>query len=169
MAANPSQGIAKGAMTNDNERIPWRLELFLHRGDPNYQSNRPDARDLAEDEKAGKFHKLVKIREGYKWEWNAGAKYLYAELIRAYGLDSESCEILLKLAKPKVGRKPEVETALNIARMKQQGMTAKMISKQLGMEVASVESYLKRRREPSIEERARTAVERAFRKSKRPG
>ena len=98
-------------MPNDNERIPWRLERLLHPGDPTYKSNRPDPRDLAGSEKAGKLRQLVEIREGYKWEWNAGARYLYAELIRAYGLDGEWREMLLKLAKPKAGRRPEVGIA----------------------------------------------------------
>ena len=44
------------------------------------------ARDLELAKEAKKFRKLMEIRKGYKWEWNAGAKYLYSELIRAYGL-----------------------------------------------------------------------------------
>ncbi|HEY2467840.1 MAG TPA: hypothetical protein VGI45_08360 [Terracidiphilus sp.] len=155
-------------MADDKDRIPWRLEYLLHPGDPTYKSNRPDVRDLEEDEQVERFKILLKIRDGYKWEWNAGAKYLFAELIRAYGLNSQWREILLEMAKPKPGRKPEVDTALNIAKLRQEGMTAKQISAQLKIEIAAVESYFKRRRKPSIEERARAAVDRAFGKSKRP-
>jgi len=155
-------------MQKPDERIPWRLERLQHLNDPNFKSNRPDAQDLAEDEKAEKFKQLMKIRKAYKWEWNAGARYLYAELIRAYGLNGERGEMLLELAKPKAGRKPEVDTALKIASLRQEGKTAKMIADQLGMGLATVESYLKRRRSPSPEEQARAAVQRAFGRSKRP-
>ena len=161
-------------MAKNNERIPWKLERLAHASDPAYKSDRPDARDLAEDEEARKFRELMKIRDNYKWEWNAGARYLYAELIRAYGLEGDRRESLLEMAKSKPGRKHEVDMAVKIASLKQQGMTAIQIKNQLECEgrqvsLQTVESYSKRRREPSAEEWARIAVERAFRRGKSPG
>ncbi len=101
------------------------------------------------------------------------AKYIYSELIRAYGLDGEWRELLIEMAKPTPGRKYSVEKAVRIALLRRQGMTAKKIAEHLGREgdaisVEGVESYLKRRRKPSGEEEAREAVQRAFSKRKRP-
>jgi len=110
-----------------------------------------------------KFRKLMEIRRGYKGEWNAGAKYFYAELIRAYDLDGEWLELLMEIAKPTPGRKHSVEKAIRIALLKRQGMTAKQIAEQLKCEgnaigVEGVESYSKRRRKRSVAETVRTAT-----------
>ena len=157
-------------MPNDKERIPWKLERLLHLNDPTFKSSRPDARDLAEDEEWSKVDHLVEIRRGYKWEWNAGAKYLFEELIRAYGLDAERRELLIEISKSKPGRKHAVNTALRIAEMKQERKTAKEIAKELGISVEGVESYSKRRRKPSTEEQVRKALKRAMaRRVKSPG
>jgi hypothetical protein len=75
--------------------------------------------------------------------------------------------MLIELAKSKPGRRHEVDTALRISELKREGKTAKQIAKQFEREghpisVEGVESYLKRRREPSVEELARAAVKRAM-------
>jgi hypothetical protein len=114
-------------------------------------------------DEARKFRKLHEIRRGYKGEWNAGARYFYSELIRAYGLDDEWRESLMELAKPTPGRKHDVGKAVRIALFKRQGMTAKQIAEQLKCEgyaigVEGVESYSKRRRKRSVPETVRTAT-----------
>jgi hypothetical protein len=115
------------------------------------------ARELEIAEEVKKFRKLAEIRRGYKGEWNAGAKYFYSELIRAYDLDGEWPELLMEIAKPTPGRKNSVEKAVKIAWLKRQGMTAKQIAKQLVCEgdaisIEGVESYSKRRRKRSLGE-----------------
>lgn len=159
-------------MPSSKEPRYSNLELLRACGDPTYKPQPMTARELETSEEARKFLKLYEIRRAYKWEWNAGAKYLYSELIRAYGLDSERQEMLMKMAKPTPGRKHGVDKAIRIAQLKRQGMTAKQIAELLKREghaisVEGVESYLKRRREPSLEEQARAAVEHAFSKSKK--
>jgi len=69
----------------------------------------------------------------------------------------------MDLAKPVPGRKHSVETALRIALLKRQGMTAKGIAEQLKREgeaisIEGVESYSKRRRKPSIQEGLRVRL-----------
>ncbi len=131
--------------------------------DPTYKPKPMTMQELEIAEQARKFRELLDIRRCYKWEWNAGAKYLYSELIRAYGLDSEWRELLVEMAKPTPGRKYSVEKAVRIALLRQQGMTAKKIAELLGREgdaisVEGVESYSKRRRKRSIGETVRAAM-----------
>lgn len=149
------------------------FELLAHIGDPACKPQPQTAQEQETAEQAKKIKELYEIRRRYKWQWNAGARYLYAELIRAYGLDGEWQESLMKMAEPTPGRKHEVGTAVRIALLKRQGMTAKQIADQLCCEhkwitVRGVEAYLKRRRKPSGEEEAREAVQRAFSKRKQP-
>jgi hypothetical protein len=139
------------------------LELLLAYIDPTYKPKPMTARELEVAEEMKKVRKLMEIRQGYKWEWNAGAKYFYSELVRAYGLDDEWRESLMELAKPTPGRKYSAEKAVRIALLKQQGMTAKQIAEQLECEgdaisVAGVESYSKRRRKRSVAETVRGAM-----------
>ena len=139
------------------------FELLRVCFDPTYKPKPMTARELDASEETRIFRKLTEIRRGYKGEWNAGVKYFYSELIRAYGLDGEWRELLMELAKPTPGRKHSVEKALRIALLKRQGMTAKQIAEQLEYEgdaisVAGVESYSKRRRKRSAAETIRVAM-----------
>jgi hypothetical protein len=146
------------------------FELLRACCDPTYSPKPMTEREIEESEEADKFFKLLKIRNDFKWEWNAGAKYLYEELIKAYGIDGERRDWLIEEARPKPGRKPAVDTALRVKELRQEEKTAKQIAKELGISVEAVESYSKRRREPSPEEQARAAVKRAFRRrGKLPG
>jgi hypothetical protein len=138
-------------MPSSNESAYSNLVRLAHR-----PMTAPELKIL---EDARKFRKLAEIRSGYKGEWNAGARYFYSELIRAYGLDDEWRDGLMKLAKPTPGRKRAVEKAVQIALLKRQGMTAKQIKEQLERElpderisVEGVESYSKRRRKRSLGE-----------------
>ena len=137
------------------------LELLYAIGDPTYKPK--TARELKTLEDVREFRKLDEIRRGYKGEWNAGARYFYSELIRAYGLDDTWRETLLELAKPTPGRKKSVKRSVQIVLLKKQGMTAKQIAKQLELvgdpiSVEGVESYSKRRRKRSLAEIVRAAI-----------
>jgi hypothetical protein len=157
-------------MPNFKGPVYSKLELLRACCDPTYKPKPMTEREIEESEEAGRFFKLQKIRRDFKWEWNAGAKYLYEELIKAYGIDGERRDWLIKDAKPRPGRKPAVDTALRVKELRQEQKTAKQIAKELGISVEAVESYSKRRREPSPEELARAAVNRAFRRrGKLPG
>jgi hypothetical protein len=163
LAANPSQGIAEGAMHKDKEPVYSNLELLQACVDPTYKPRPMTAQELETAEEVMRFRKLAEIRRGYEGEWNAGAKYFYSELILAYDLDGEWPELLMEIAKPTPGRKYSVEKAVQIARLKRQGMTAKQIAKQLVCEgdaisVEGVESYSKRRRRRSVAETVRAAM-----------
>ena len=123
------------------------------------------ARELEFAEEEKKFRKLAEIRRGYKGEWNAGARYFYSELIRAYGLDDDWRELLMELATPKPGRKRAVEKAARILLLKRQRMSAKQIADQLKCElpderisIEGVESYSKRRRKRSVAELVRAGT-----------
>ncbi|MGD0293678.1 MAG: hypothetical protein ABSB30_07465 [Terracidiphilus sp.] len=150
-------------MHNSKEPIYSNLELLQAYADPTYKPKPMTARELETAEDVRKFRKLAEIRRGYEGEWNAGAKYFYSELIRAYNLDGEWPELLMEIARPTPGRKYSVEKAVQIARLKRQGMTAKQIAKQLVCEgdaisVEGVESYSKRRRKRSVVETIRAAM-----------
>jgi hypothetical protein len=157
------------------EPVYSNLGLLLALLDPTYRPKPLTARELETAKGGKKFRKLMEIRQGYKWEWNAGAKYFYSELIRAYGLDGEWRELLMEMAKPTPGRKHSVEKSLRIALLKQQGMTAKQIGEQLEREhdqisIEGVESYLKRRRKRSVAETVRAAMNNArLRRGESPG
>jgi DNA-binding CsgD family transcriptional regulator len=150
-------------MPKTKEPVYSNLELLSALFDPTYKPKPMTARELEILEDVRKFRELAEIRRGYKGEWNAGAKYFYLELIRAVGLDDEWKESLMELARPTPGRKHSVEKAVRIALLKRQGLTAKQIAKQLECEgnrisVEGVESYLKRRRKPSVVETVRAAM-----------
>jgi hypothetical protein len=139
------------------------FELLRACLDPTYKPKPMTASDLESAEEMKKVRKLMEIRRGYKWEWTAGAKYLYSELIRAYGVGGGWLDLLMDIAKPTPGRKHSAEKAVRIALLKQQGMTAKQIAEKLDCEgaaisVAGVESYSKRRRKRSIAETVRAAM-----------
>jgi hypothetical protein len=155
-------------MPNSKEPVYSNLELFRAALDPAYKPKAMTASELMEAEEVRKFRMLWEIRCRYKWEWNAGAKYLFSEVIRAYGLEGEWRDRLIEWSKAKPGRKHAVLTALRVAELKQEGKSAKQIAEQLGISTEAVESYSKRRREPSVEEQARAAVKRAFGKLKKP-
>lgn len=144
-------------LTNDKPYRLSNLEQLL--GRPIHTSE-PTEQEAQQLEKAEKFSELLQIRRSYKWEWNAGAKFLFSELIRTYGLDGEWREKLMELSKAKPGRKRDAETAVQIALLHLRGMTAKQISEHLGsngkkISVEGVESYLKSRRKRSLEERVK--------------
>jgi hypothetical protein len=154
-------------MTISKEPRYRNLELLLAIADPTYKPKPMTARELeiADEtrEEMKKVRKLMEIRRGYEGEWNAGAKYLYSELIRAFGVVGEWPESLMEIAKPTPGRKYSAEKAVRIALLKRQGLTAKQIAKQLVCEgdaisVEGVESYSKRRRKRSVEETVRAAM-----------
>jgi len=105
---------------------------------------------LNENDEARKFLYLLSVRMNYKGHWGAGAEYLYRQLIQALGLQ-ELEEGLVELAKPKRGRKEEVELAFRIWDMKAEGKTAlqmKAIFESEGQHFSleKIESYLKTRR-----------------------
>jgi hypothetical protein len=154
-------------MSSSKEPRYRNLELLLACVDPTYKLKPMTVRELEMAEKMHKemekVHKLMEIRRGFRWEWNAGAKYLYLELIRAYGLDGTWPESLMEIAKPTPGRKYSAEKAVRIALLKRQGMTAREIAEHLECEgdaisVAGVESYSKRRRRRSVAETVRAAM-----------
>jgi len=150
-------------MTIRKEPVYSNLELLAGLSDPTYKPKPMTERDLAGVEQARKARKLIEIRQGFKWEWNAGAKYFYAELIRAYGLDGDWPELLMEIAKPTPGRPHSVERAVRIALLRRQGMTAKQTAEQLGCEgdpisIEGVEFYSKRRRKRSPAETVRAAM-----------
>lgn len=152
-------------MPKSKEPVYSNLALLHALMDPTYKPKPMTAQEMEILEEARKFRKLHEIRRGYKGEWNAGAKYFYSELIRAYGLDNEWREHLMELAKPKPGRRHEVVKADWIRLMKGKGMTAKQIAEQLTREgeaisVEGVEAYSKRRRKRSIGEQVRTSMKR---------
>jgi len=141
-------------MPSSNESAYSNLLRLAH--EPRTARERKTLKD------ARKFGKLAEIRGGYKGEWNAGARYFFSELIRAYGLDDGWRESLMEWARPTPGRKPSAENAVRIALLKRQGMTAKQIAEQLdregnGISVEGVESYSKRRRKRSVAETLRAA------------
>ena len=150
-------------MPNSKKPQYTNFELLHGISDPTYQPKPMTAHELEMAEQVRKFRKILEIRRGYKGEWNAGAKYFYSELIRAYGLDDEWFEDLIEFAKPTHGRKRSVETATRIAVLRRQGMTAKQIAEQFEREgnaisIAGVESYSKRRRKRSVAETIRAAM-----------
>jgi hypothetical protein len=105
-----------------------------------------------------KVSKAIQVRLRYKdeWPWGAAAEYLYLALIEALGLEEER-EQLLRLAKPKTGRKEERELAARIYGLRAEGKTVseiRMIFEVEGQHYSpeKIESYLKTRRK----KRART-------------
>lgn len=152
-------------MPSSKEPVFSNLELLLASCDPTYKPKPMTAQDLEQAQQIEKVRKLMEIRNCYKWDWNAGAKYLYSELIRAYGLDVEWRENLMEMAKPTRGRKHSADKAIRIALLKRQGMTAKQIAERFEREgdqisVEGVESYSKRRRARSAAEQVRNAIKR---------
>jgi len=94
----------------------------------------------------------VRVRANYKdaWRWGAGAEYLYRELIRALNLP-EFEEGLVHLAKPRRGRREELELASRIWALRAEGKTVsqmKAIFEAEGQYFSpeKIESYLKTRR-----------------------
>jgi hypothetical protein len=90
------------------------------------------------------------VRRRFRWQWGAGAKYLYRELIHALGLQAYE-QVLLRLAKPKVGRREEGELAARIYNLRAEGKTVRemiAIFEAQGQFYSKekVESYLKTRR-----------------------
>jgi hypothetical protein len=150
-------------MPKSKEPVYSNFELLRACVDPTYKPKLMTVRELEIAEQGRKFRKLHEIRQGYKGEWNAGARYFYSELIRAFGLDDKWREGLMELAKPTPGRKHSVEKALRIALLKRQKMTAKQIAEKLecdgdAISVEGVESYSKRRRKRSVAETVRAAM-----------
>jgi len=107
-----------------------------------------------------KIAHVLRIRRNYKpsWGWGAGAKYLYRELIRAWGLQ-EYETALMHVAKPKPGPKRDEGLARLISILKKDhGLTVPEITKFLGTDLKppthrseeAVSSYLKSRRRPRI-------------------
>ena len=145
-------------MPDSKKRAYSNLELLCAIADPTKAGKMELREQLRRNEEVlMKIYHLVRIRRRYTGEWNAGAEYLYSELICDYGLDDRWREDLLELAKLKPGRKSEVAKAVPITLLRQSGMTASQITEELGREghkisVRGGESYLKRRRKRPIEE-----------------
>jgi hypothetical protein len=112
-----------------------------------------DAETLRQHEETRKVIQLFRVRNGYsrqKWPWGAAAEYLYRVLIRALDLEHVEDE-LLRLAKPKPGRKAEQKLAARILSLKAEGKTARLIREIFEAEGShfsqeKIESYLKTRR-----------------------
>jgi hypothetical protein len=152
-------------MPKTNDSVYSNLVLLRALMEPTYEPKPLTASELEILEQARKFRKLQEIQRGYTGKWNAGARYFYTQLIRAYGLDDEWKESLMELAKPTPGRRHDVEKAVRIALLKRQGLTAKQIAEQLGRDgnaisIAGVESYSKRRRKPSVAETVKARAKR---------
>lgn len=160
-------------MPNSKKPVYSNLELLRAMMDP---ACKPKSQFFLEaEEHARKVVELLEIRDNYTWEWSAGAKYLFSELIRAYGLDAFWQELVMDMAKSKRGRKSEAIKADWIRMMKSRGMTAKQITEQLtsaghAISVSGVEAYLKTRRKRSPEEQVGIAIKKAQpRRGKSPG
>ncbi|MHB8654678.1 MAG: hypothetical protein ACYDA9_12460 [Terriglobia bacterium] len=110
-------------------------------------------REILKNPKYQEISKLAhaaRVRQFYKWSWGAGAEYLYRELIRALSLKHHE-EELMRLAKPKPGRRLERELAERIWSLRAEGRTVRQIQAELERDGRSiskeaVESYLKTRR-----------------------
>lgn len=129
-AATPSKGIAEGAMPNSTKSNYSNLLSLRGMMAPVYQ---PVKRvDLEAEEYANKVVELLEIRDNYKWKWNAGAKYLFSHLIRAYGLDADS-ELVMNLANvaSRPGRPKKDELAHVAVMLKQAGLSYALVAKQL--------------------------------------
>jgi hypothetical protein len=97
-----------------------------------------------------KLRKLFKVRDQYRWSWGAGAEYLYRALISAYNLEHHE-EELVRLAKPKPGRREERALFDRILTLKAEGKTVRQMIAIFEAEgqyfsKEKVESYLKTRR-----------------------
>lgn len=109
-----------------------------------------DLRNLAN---FSKRYTAIRVRLEFddKWHWGASAEYLYRALIKALGLDENDEEELLRLAKPKPGRKEERELAGRIYSLKEQCKTVREIQQILAEErkhlsIEAIAAYLKTRR-----------------------
>jgi len=104
-----------------------------------------------------KVKKALRVRHEFKdkWPWGAAAEYLYRALIQALGLDEDEEEELLRLAKPKPGRKEERELAARILSLRAEGKTVSDILRAFEKENDhitrdGIESYLKTRRKRHV-------------------
>ena len=96
------------------------------------------------------------VRNKYmeKWKWGAGPEFLYRKLIRGLGLHWLE-DSLIKLDKPKQGRRKELVLAERIWRMKAEGKTVpqmKAIFETDGQYFTEdkIKSYLKSRRKKPL-------------------
>jgi hypothetical protein len=99
------------------------------------------------------FALFVRQQYGDKWKWGEGAQYLYRQLVRGLGLYGLE-DALMRLAKPKRGRREESDLALRIWRLKADGKTVpqmKAIFESEGQFFSEerIKSYLKTRRKKS--------------------
>lgn len=92
------------------------------------------------------------VRNKYieKWKWGAGSEFLYRKLIRALGLHRLE-DSLIKLDKPRPGRRKEIELAMRIWAMKAEGKTVPQMksifeSEKQYFSEDKIKSYLKSRR-----------------------
>lgn len=99
-----------------------------------------------------KVKRAITVRLEYKekWCWGAAAEYLYRALIQALGLGEDE-EELLRLARPRPGRREERELAERIYSLKAEGKTVSEIQRVFERESQhysreKIESYLKTRR-----------------------
>jgi Ni,Fe-hydrogenase III large subunit len=84
-----------------------------------------------------KIRKLSQIRWGYKGKWNAGAKYFFSELIRAYGLDAVAREFLMDLIelRQRHSGRPRKDALARLAvRSKEAGLSYAQIARRINME-----------------------------------
>jgi hypothetical protein len=120
------------------------LFIKLHLGIPLW------ADELASLDHFLKVSYVQGIRRKFKWHWNAGAEYLYVALIRALDLSDDE-EKLLRLAKPKLGRKKKQKLAARIWALNSEGFNVPRIAAILEaqgehLSKEAVASYLKTRR-----------------------
>jgi len=110
--------------------------------------------DLRNRDYFSKLSTAMRVRLEFddKWHWGASAEYLYRALIKALGLDENDEEELLRLAKPKPGRKVERELAATIYSLKEQCKTVPEIrqilaaQEQKHLSIEAIAAYLKTRR-----------------------
>jgi hypothetical protein len=121
------------------------LPLFVR-----VHSDTLSADELASLDYYSKYFYALNVRHRFRWKWSVGAQYLYRTLICALGLDQDE-STLLRLAKPKPGRKQESALARRIYQLKAEGKNVPQIQRILENEGEfrsreAVASYLKTRR-----------------------
>lgn len=131
--------------------VPRKRRLIPLSALRNADAREKAERELQHEELLEKLLCAIRVRDGFTWSWGAGAEYLYRALIQALGFGMQEEEVLIKLAKPKPGRKQERELAKRIWELTAEGKTARQIKRIFEAEgqhfsLEKIESYRKSRR-----------------------